>query len=262
MKPTAPTCGCRAAAIAQEALRAKATATLPTGHGHLEVDRVALRAALGGRAEVIEAMGAKASGRPGVNASKMWAFMASSVYQSGDLPVLATRECAQNAVDICRAAVRARKLRAGEGRFEVTWDADRRALSWEDNGLGMDAETILTKFLSLGDSGKRDAADSEEAAGGFGVAKAVILATSPEFRWEIHTRDNLAVSTGPDADVQIYDAPKRVGTRITVFGVSDEFDATWDHARQALRPAARPAPRGARRERPARHDARARRARS
>jgi hypothetical protein len=57
----------------------------------------------------------------------------------------------------------------------------------------MDADTILAKFLSLGDSGKRDAGDSEEAAGGFGVAKAVILGTSRSFRWEMHTRDNLAV---------------------------------------------------------------------
>jgi hypothetical protein len=38
--------------------------------------------------------------------------------------------------------------------------------------------------LSLGASGKADAGDSGEAAGGFGVAKAVILGTSPTFRWE------------------------------------------------------------------------------
>jgi hypothetical protein len=225
-------CGCRAAAAAQEALRAKATAKAPGKTGGLTVDRMGLRAALGGRAEVIEAMGAKASGRPGVNAGKMWAFLASSLYQSSDLPVVATRECAQNARDAIAAAVRARKLRAGEGRFDVTWDEERRALTWEDNGIGMDEATILTKFLSLGDSGKRDAADSEEAAGGFGIAKAVILATSPGFVWELHTRDNLAISKGMDADVEIFEAPRRAGARITVFGVANDFDHVWDYARQ------------------------------
>ena len=225
-------CGCRAAAAAQEALRAKATAKAPEKIGALTVDRVGLRAVLGGRAEVIEALNAKASGRPGVNTSRMWAFMTTSVYQSGDLPVLATREALQNGVDAIKAAVRARKTRAGEGRFAVTWDPERRALTWEDNGVGMDADTILGKFLSLGDSGKRDATDSEEAAGGFGVAKAVILGTSRTFRWELHTRDSLAVSEGADVDVQIFDAPIRQGTRITIFDVPDDFDHAWDYARQ------------------------------
>jgi hypothetical protein len=232
----AGSCGCAAARQQREALRAKATAKAPTKRGHMTIHRERLRQALGGRAEVVEAMGVKASGRPGVNAGRMWAFMASSVYQSGDLPVLATRESLQNGIDACRAAIKAKRLKSGDARFDVTWDASTRALTWEDNGIGMDPETILTKFLSLGDSGKRDAADSEEAAGGFGVAKAVILATSPGFRWEMHTRDNLAVSRGLDHDVEIFDAPARKGTRITVFDVSKEFDRFWDHARQAWVP--------------------------
>jgi hypothetical protein len=232
-----PTCGCRhpdpLAAYARETLRAVATAAPPRDTGRLSVDRAGLRAALGGRDELVEAMAAKASGRPGVNVARIWSFMTTSVYQSGDLPVLATREAIQNGIDAIKAAIRARKTRAGEGRFTVTWDGDRRALTWEDNGVGMDADTILTKFLSLGDSGKRDAGDSEEAAGGFGVAKAVILGTSKTFRWELHTRDNLAVSEGADAEVQIFDAPFLQGTRITIFDVDDTYDHQWDHARQA-----------------------------
>jgi hypothetical protein len=129
----------------------------PRDSGRLAVDRAGLRAALGGRDELVEAMAAKASGRPGVNVARIWSFMTTSVYQSGDLPVLATREAIQNGIDAIKAAIRARKTRAGDGRFAVTWDGDRRALTWEDNGVGMDADTILTKFLSLGDSGKRDA---------------------------------------------------------------------------------------------------------
>lgn len=209
----------------------------PTASGPLEVDRVALRSALGGRAEVIEAINAKATGRPGVNAWRVWAFMTTSVYQSGDLPLLATREALQNGVDAIKAAIRTRKTRAGDGRFEVTWDPERRALTWEDNGIGMDADTILSKFLSLGDSGKRNAGDSEEAAGGFGVAKARDPRHQPHLPLgDAHARNNLAVSEGADVDVQVFDAPHRQGTRITIFDVPDDFDTAWDYARQAYVP--------------------------
>ena len=93
-------------------------------------------------------------------------------------------------------------------------------------------ELGLDVFLSLGTTGKGDADTSEEAAGGFGVAKAVILGASKSFTWEMHTRDNLAVGEGADREVQIYEAPPLAGTRITVLDVSDEFDRTWDYARQ------------------------------
>jgi len=230
-------CGCHQAAdhaaFERETLRALATADPVRQRGRLAVDRASLRKALGGRGEVVEAMEAKAAGRPGVNASVMWRYFTTSVYASGDLPVLAAREALQNGVDAIKAAIKARKTRAGEGRFAVSWDEARRSITFEDNGIGMDAETILGKFLSLGDSGKGGAGDSEEAAGGFGVAKAVILGTSTTFRWELHTRDNLAVSEGPDQDVQIFDAPYLQGTRITIHDVSEDFDATWDYARQS-----------------------------
>ena len=207
-EPTAPTCGCHAGLdrFEREALRAVATAQPAHERGRLRVDHAALQRALGGREEVIEALTAKAAGRPGVNASKIWAFLTTSLYQSGDLPLLATRESLQNGFDAIKAAIRAHKLRAGEGRFEVSWDPARRSLTWTDNGIGMDARTILDKFLSLGESGKADAGSSDEAAGGFGVAKAVILGASESFRWELHTRDNLAVSKGANAEVEIFDA--------------------------------------------------------
>jgi len=213
-------------------MRALASTGPATARGQLRIDKRSLRKALGGRGELVEAMEAKAVGRPGANASVMWRYFTTSVYQSGDLPVLAAREALQNGVDAIKAAIKARKTRAGHGRFAVSWDEARRALTFEDNGIGMDAPTILGKFLSLGESGKSGAGDSEEAAGGFGVAKAVILGTSPTFRWELHTRDNLAVSEGADQDVRIYDAPFLQGTRITIFDVAEDFDATWDYARQ------------------------------
>jgi hypothetical protein len=219
-------------AIQRELLRGLATAQPARDSGRLEVDRTALRRALGGRVEIVERMEAKARGRPGANASVMWRYFTTSVYQSGDLPSLATREALQNSADAIRAAVRGRKTRRGEGRFEVTWDEQARSLTWQDNGIGMDTPTILSKFLSLGETGKGGAGSSDEAAGGFGVAKAVILGTSTTFRWELHSRDNLAVSSGADTDVEVFDAPFLQGTRITIFDVDEDFDLVWDYARQ------------------------------
>ncbi len=210
---------------------------VPRERAPIRVDRWALRRALGGRVELVEAQAtAKATGRPRANVGAIWRYFTTSTYESGDLPVIATREALQNALDAIKAAIRRRQIRAGEGSFAVTWDPATRSLTWADNGVGMDADTILNKFLSLGDSGKSDAASSDEAAGGFGVAKAVILGVSKTFRWEMHTRDNLAVARGMDADVEVFDAPPRQGTRITVHDVAEDHETLWDHGRQAWIP--------------------------
>jgi hypothetical protein len=211
----------------------RAPGAVPKRVGRLVVDRAGLRRALAGRDELAEALPVKATGRPGVNAAVVWRMLTASLYQSGDLPVLATREAGQNAIDSIRAAIKSRELPAGDGRFEVTWDEDERTLSWDDNGIGMDAPTITGKFLTIGESGKRDADDSGDAAGGFGVAKAVILGVSPRFVWELHSRDNLAVAKGPNTDVEVFDADPRQGTRIVVHGVSEDFDVQWDRARRS-----------------------------
>lgn len=195
---------------------------------HLRINRPALREALGVR-ELLAA--SKAVGQITANVGVIWKHFTTSVYEGGDLPAIATREALQNSVDAIRAAVRARQIGQGEGRFAVTWDPAARSLTWEDNGIGMDAATIQAKFLSLGDSGKRESSgSSDEAAGGFGVAKAVILGVASEFRWELHTRDNLARPSAGGA-VPIDDAPLRQGTRITVYDVGSDFDSWFDHAR-------------------------------
>ena len=46
--------------------------------GHLTIDREALRRELGGRAEIVEALPVKASGRPSANASVLWGYYAES----------------------------------------------------------------------------------------------------------------------------------------------------------------------------------------
>lgn len=218
------TCGCAHAVPARgAAVRAR---------GRLVIDHAALRRELGGVKEIVETMAsAKASGRPSANVSVMWRYFTTSVYKSGDLPWLATREAIQNGLDAIRAAVRHRQVKQGDGEFHVTVDRKERTIQWEDNGIGMDADTIIGKFLAIGESGKRDAADSGEAAGGFGVAKAVILGVSQSFRWQMHTRDNLAIAEGADKDVQVYSAPFRQGTRLTVYDIDPELLHYYDRAR-------------------------------
>ena len=179
----------------------------PKAAGRVTVDHASLRRELGGVAEVREAMTSKASGRPSANVGVLWSLLTRSVYKSGDLPWLATREGTQNGLDAARAAIRARQIKADEGYFAVEWKAAERTLIFDDPGVGMNADEVIGKFLAIGESGKRDAADSGEAAGGFGVAKAVILGSSRSFTWSLHTRDNLAVANGMNEEVQIFDAP-------------------------------------------------------
>ncbi len=177
--------------------------------GRLRIDHIALRRELAGVPEIREAMTSKAAGRPSANVGVIWQLMTKSVYKSGDLPWLAARESAQNGIDATKAAIRLRQIKPDDAYFGIEWDAKARTLAFSDLGIGMSADEIIGKFLAIGESGKRDAADSGEAAGGFGVAKAVILGASRSFTWKLHTRDNLAVATGMNDDVQVYDAEPR-----------------------------------------------------
>ena len=199
--------------------------------GRLRIDHLALRRELGGVPEIREAMTSKLSGRPSANVGVIWQLLTRSVYKSGDLPWLATREGCQNGLDAARAAIRLRQIKPDAGYFAVEWDATQRTLVFDDPGVGMSSEEIIGKFLAIGESGKRDAADSGEAAGGFGVAKAVILGCSRSFVWRLHTRDNLAVANGINEEVQVYDAPGRQGTRLEIHDVDPDLVRYWDRAR-------------------------------
>src|SRR5262245_3515030 len=93
--------------------------------GTMRVNLPALRQVLG-RSRGIQLAMEALNFSPRSNPARMWQHFTTSVYQSADLPWLATREALQNSVDAIRAAVRRRKIRAGEGRFTVTWDPERR----------------------------------------------------------------------------------------------------------------------------------------
>lgn len=171
--------------------------------------------------EFMAAVGAgapKATGKTGVNVRRMWQLTMRSMYASGDLALIATREALQNSLDAIRMA-RSSKRSGQAGVFVVEVSRKERTITWEDNGIGMDQDTILNKFLVLGDTNKAEISSVDpwrDAVGGFGVAKAVILGMSNSFRWEMWTQNNWVIADGDADDIRIYDKATRTGTRITV----------------------------------------------
>jgi hypothetical protein len=176
------------------------------------------------------------SGHAGVNPGKMWRLAATRVYRNIDLPVIATREALQNsrdAIDGAAGLLGARKTPPGgpwigkdEGRFAVTIDPDNYSIQWEDNGSGMDPDTVFSVFLTLADS---DKVGGEGEAGGFGIAKAVILGGSRSFKWEMHSRDHVYIADGFSEPVRAYKAPFYLkGTRLKVFDMAPHWFGNRD----------------------------------
>ena len=165
----------------------------------------------------------RSTAQVGVNTGQMWRFATTSLYASGDLPVLAAREALQNGIDGIRAGLRKRLIPSGQGVFEILWDSQDRTLTFVDNGIGMTEEVIAQKFLVLGESGKRDD-DSGDQAGGFGMAKAVILGASRSFRWEMRTQGLRVVAEGMHKPIAFYDAEYYQGVKLTLFDIDSTFD--------------------------------------
>ena len=165
--------------------------------------------------------------RPKVNAAAMWTLAAEKLYGSYvDVPVVSTREALQNSRDAIRDAVKAGEIQ--EGVFKVEWDPEIRTLVWDDNGIGMSREIVDTKFLSLGDTTKLLTASRQDVqAGGFGLAKALLLGASSTFTWVLDTRDHRFTAKDFDTDIQIRRAPYRQGLRLAVNNVAKKYDRYW-----------------------------------
>ena len=115
------------------------------------------------------------------------------------------REAIQNAVDARATTVRCEVHKQADGSVRVVCD---------DDGRGMDRETLVSKFLRLGASGKRGDA---EAAGGFGKAKEMLLL--PWLQWSVTTRDTRVVGRGLAYKSETI--RERKGTRLEVVMPAD-----------------------------------------
>ncbi len=115
------------------------------------------------------------------------------------------REALQNAVD------------AGATRVTctVTEREDGVQVVCEDNGGGMDEDTLINKFLVLGGTTKKGVSGS---TGGFGKAKELLVL--PWLTWEVHTR-NLVVE-GSGIEYEVLSSHHVAGTRLTVLMPPDQ----------------------------------------
>ena len=109
------------------------------------------------------------------------------------------REFIQNAYDAQATTIDFRLVANAEGRIELHVD---------DDGVGMDQDTLENVLLCMGGSRK-----PAGAIGGFGYAKAILFFA--HYGYTIHSRDLLVTGSGGEYRLQI-DAPNVNGTRTTV----------------------------------------------
>lgn len=121
------------------------------------------------------------------------------------------REAIQNSVD------------AGARNIDLGVQPQNGAhLVWaDDDGSGMDEDTLINKFLVLGGTTKILGG----TAGGFGKAKELLLL--PWISWKIHSRDTIIEGAGIEYTVE--KAPHRQGTRLEVVMPEDK-KTTASHA--------------------------------
>ena len=115
------------------------------------------------------------------------------------------REAIQNSVDAGATKIWCSVKRQPDGT---------RLVRCDDNGKGMDRNTLLTKFLALGETGKTT---DSGASGGFGKAKELLLL--PWIQWSVQTRTTRVVGVG--LPYKLDDIAEREGTRLEVIMPAD-----------------------------------------
>lgn len=136
---------------------------------------------------------------PDVGVNEESFLLATDAYDNW--PIKWWREAIQNACDSGATVIRCDAVEQADGSWLVSCD---------DNGSGMDRDTIETRLMKIGGSGKRGVAGS---IGGFGIAKNMLLYTWPE--WEIRSRD-VMIKGSTIRGSDFVEVPAREGTRITV----------------------------------------------
>jgi len=150
-------------------------------------------------------------------------FFVSALRDYGDWQEKWWREAIQNAVDAGADQVDCVVTMLDEqGKPTDSVDRARSVeVSCQDNGSGMDEETMLTKFLVLGATTKRHA----DSVGGFGKAKELLLL--PWLTWHLHSQNVIVEGHGIQYDVRRVESSRR-GTGITVSMPMDRFTKAED----------------------------------
>lgn len=138
-----------------------------------------------------------------VDLAEIWNTAANQTYDGARLGNVAVREVLQNSLDAVIIGMERGEIKKGKIDLKVDMN---KGLEIEDNGIGMSAEDIANRFLTLGDKTKN--AQGEGRFGGFGLAKAVILGFTPKNTWSLTTRGFYTDSTITNAEGKI----QRIGT--------------------------------------------------
>jgi len=119
-----------------------------------------------------------------MDAARQWNMEARNKYKDarhlGDIGI---REALQNSIDAVVTAIERGTQK--RGKISIIEQSDGKGFDIADNGIGMSAEDIASKFLALGGTGK----DVQGRFGGFGIAKAVILGPTENTKWELFTNE-------------------------------------------------------------------------
>lgn len=132
-------------------------------------------------------------------------FFVTALKDYDDWPEKWWREAVQNAVD----------AKATQVALSVEQEGSLIRALCSDNGVGMDEDTILNRFLVLGGTTKVGAAGE---TGGFGKAKELLLL--PWVKWRIHSRETVVEGAGIDYSVSRGSARK--GTQLEVWMPQDQ----------------------------------------
>lgn len=132
-------------------------------------------------------------------------FFVTALKDYNDWEIKWWREAVQNGVD------------AGGTNIELGTEEHKEGtlVYCDDDGSGMDEDTMINKFLVLGASTK---VGQKGAAGGFGKAKELLLL--PWITWRIHSRDTIVEGAGIDYTVK--KGSYRQGTRLEVLMPPDK----------------------------------------
>jgi hypothetical protein len=150
-------------------------------------------------------------------------FFISALRDYGDWQEKWWREAIQNAVDAGADSIDCVVTMLDEQGKPTDSASGVRTVevSCQDNGKGMDEETMLTKFLVLGATTKRQG----DSVGGFGKAKELLLL--PWLSWHLHSRDVIVEGHGIQYDVRRLSAVRQ-GTGITVSMPADRYTTATD----------------------------------
>ena len=150
----------------------------------------------------------------------------SQTYQQKNLILLTIREAVQNSLDAVRVAIDEGTVRPEDAFIAVYVDAETRTVTIDDTGIGMDMKRAMT-FLTMHGTDKGDTS-GDTAAGGWGVAKAVIYSLSDTIRAALRTQDLFVPVEGFAEYGEAIDEgyvrglPWVQGTRLIIYDVQED----------------------------------------